>query len=239
MAKPGTEHRLPNSWFNVVVTAIILVQSFSTTLKIAFHYPVYAPPESWIFLKRWHFRGVVKCEQGSPGKKVRQRVWLGLSVQYLLPGMRWWSCLDTEASHGLCLNYQKLGTSCLHPVILPKQPQELQRPPSCLLPLTSNLLASSLFSLTLPSLFFPQEHPGILPQRKPTTLCHHVLHLTCTSRSLLPFKEPLVNLSTAGCLFSDITWTTRRPWEAEQRREGLASSLVPTLRLIIDSLLLN
>jgi len=54
----------------------------------------------------------------------------------------------------------------------------------------------------------------------------------------LPFKEPLVNLSSAGCLFSDITWTTRRHWEAEWRREGLAFSL-PTLSLIVDSPLLN
>lgn len=147
------------------------------------------------------------------------RVWLGLSVQYLLPGMRWLSRLETEASRGLCLGYQQL--ELLPSPCHPSQMDKVAAVP-IILPvraLTSNLLASSYFSLTLPLLLsFPSERLEILLHRKPTTLCHHVSHLTHASWSLATFKGTAVNLSSAGCWFSDIRWTTRRHWEAEWRR---------------------
>ena len=129
----------------------------------------------------------MNCEQGSPGKKARQRVWLGLSVQYLLPGMRWLSRLETEASRGLF----GLPTTrnCLPSPCYPSQMDKVAAVP-IILPvraLTSNLLASSCFSLTLP-LLLSLECLEILLHRKPMTLCHHVSHLTHASWSLATFK---------------------------------------------------
>lgn len=142
----------------------------------------------------------------------------------------------SEASHGLCLDYMP---SPGHPSWVDKT----HAPPIILSAhaLTCNLLCSSPFSLILPLLWsFPPWASGnpylektnnpILSPYSPNT--YH-------PEAWLTLKKPLANLSSAGCLLSHITWTVRRGWEAEWRRQGLAFPLVPTPRLIVNSPLLN